>query len=249
MAVAIDAARAASELEGSSADAILAWAAGAGGPASFSTGFGVEGCVLVHLIASARLPIDVFTLDTGLLFPETYALWQRLEQRYGITIHAVRPEQTVEAQAASVGPALWERDPDRCCDLRKMAPLKRALEGVDFWITAIRRDQTPERATAPVVERDVRYDLVKVNPLVRWTSKDIWRFVHANDVPYNPLHDQGYPSIGCQPCTSAVAEGEDPRAGRWRGREKRECGLHANPTGPINLTHRSDLTNTIDLIK
>ncbi len=116
-----------------------------------------------------------------------------------------------------------------------MAPLKRALEGVDFWITAIRRDQTPERATAPVVERDARYDLFKVNPLVRWTSKDVWRFVHANDVPYNPLHDQGYPSIGCQPCTSAVAEGEDPRAGRWRGREKRECGLHVNPINLVNL--------------
>jgi len=228
----------AAELEGASADQILAWAAGAGGRASFSTGFGVEGCVLVHLIASAHLPIDVFTLDTGLLFPETYALWQRLEQRYGIPIRAVRPEQSVEAQAASVGPALWERDPDRCCGLRKMAPLAQALAGVDFWVTAIRRDQTPERATAPVVERDARYNLFKVNPLVRWTSKDVWRFVHANDVPYNPLHDQGYPSIGCQPCTSAVAEGEDPRAGRWRGREKRECGLHVNPidlVNPINL--------------
>ena len=238
MAVAIDAARAASELEGSSADEILAWAAASGGRASFSTGFGVEGCVLVHLIASAHLPIDVFTLDTGLLFPETYALWQRLEQRYGIAISAVRPEQSVEAQAASVGPALWERDPDRCCGLRKMAPLAQALAGVDFWVTAIRRDQTPERATAPVVERDARYNLFKVNPLVRWTSKDVWRFVHANDVPYNPLLDQGYPSIGCQPCTSAVAEGEDPRAGRWRGREKRECGLHVNPidlVNPINL--------------
>jgi phosphoadenosine phosphosulfate reductase len=249
MAVAVDAARAASDLEESSADAILAWAAGAGGRASFSTGFGVEGCVLVHLIASAHLPIDVFTLDTGLLFPETYALWRRLEQRYGITIHAVRPEQTVEAQAASVGPALWERDPDRCCGLRKTAPLRRALDGVDFWISAIRRDQTPERAKAPVVERDARYNLLKVNPLVRWTSKDVWRFVHANDVPYNPLHDQGYPSIGCQPCTSAVAEGEDPRAGRWRGREKRECGLHVNPTAPIDLIIRSDVTNPIDLIK
>lgn len=230
--------RVASDLEEASAEAILAWAAATGGRVSFSTGFGVEGCVLVHLIASAHLPIDVFTLDTGLLFPETYALWQRLEQRYGIVIRAVRPEQSVEAQAASVGPALWERDPDRCCGLRKMAPLAQALAGVDVWVTAIRRDQTPERASAPVIERDARYNLFKVNPLVRWTSKDVWRFVHANDVPYNPLHDQGYPSIGCQPCTSAVAEGEDPRAGRWRGREKRECGLHVNPidlVNPINL--------------
>ena len=218
--------RAAAELEDQSAESILAWAAHAGGRTSFSTGFGVEGCVLVHLIATAKLPIDVFTLDTGLLFPETYDLWKKLEQRYGVTIHAVKPAQTVEEQAVSFGPALWERDPDQCCGLRKMAPLQRALEGVDFWITAIRRDQTPERAAAPVVERDPRFNLFRVNPLVRWTSKDVWRFVHTNDVPYNLLHDQGYPSIGCQPCTSAVADGEDPRAGRWRGREKRECGLH-----------------------
>jgi phosphoadenylyl-sulfate reductase (thioredoxin) len=224
--VAISIERAAAELEESSADAILAWAAQAGGRAAFSTGFGVEGCVLVHLIATAKLPIEIFTLDTGLLFRETHDLWQRLEQRYGVTIRSVKPEQTVEAQAVSFGPALWERDPDRCCALRKIAPLKGALEGVDFWITAIRRDQTPERATASVVERDARYNLFAVNPLVRWTSKDVWRFVHANDVPYNLLHDRGYPSIGCQPCTSAVADGEDPRAGRWRGREKRECGLH-----------------------
>jgi phosphoadenylyl-sulfate reductase (thioredoxin) len=226
MPVAVDIARTATELEEASAEAILAWAAGAGGRASFSTGFGVEGCAVVHIIGSARLPIDIFTLDTGLLFPETYDLWKRLEQRYGVRIRGVRPAQTVEEQALRFGPALWERDPDRCCGLRKLAPLRAALEGVDLWVTAIRRDQTPERAGAAVVEHDARYDLVKVNPLARWTSKDVWRFVHANDVPYNPLHDQGYPSIGCLPCTSAVADGEDARAGRWRGLEKRECGLH-----------------------
>ena len=226
MALAVDAERTAAELEESSAEAILTWAASTGGRAAFSTGFGVEGCAIVHLIATNRLPIEVFTLDTGLLFAETYELWRRLEQKYGIAIRAVRPEQTVEAQAMSFGPSLWERDPDRCCALRKTAPLRAALRGVDLWISAIRRDQTPERAGAAVVEHDVRYNLLKVNPLVRWTSKDVWRFVHANDVPYNQLHDAGYPSIGCQPCTSAVAEGEDPRAGRWRGREKRECGLH-----------------------
>src|SRR5262249_7342801 len=117
-------------------------------------------------------------------------------------------------------------DPDGCCALRKTAPLRAALKGMDLWITAIRRDQTPERANAKIVEHDARFDILKVNPLARWTSKDVWRFMHANDVPYNPLHDQGYPSIGCLPCTSAVADGEDARAGRWRGLEKRECGLH-----------------------
>jgi phosphoadenosine phosphosulfate reductase len=229
MTVAVDIARTAAELEDASAEAILAWAAGTGGRVSFSTGFGVEGCVVVHIIGSARLPIDIFTLDTGLLFPETYELWKRLEQRYGVTIRGVRPAQTVEEQALRFGPALWERDPDRCCALRKLAPLGAALEGVDLWVTAIRRDQTPERERAGIVEHDARYDLVKVNPLARWTTKDVWRFVHANDVPYNPLHDRGYPSIGCRPCTSAVADGEDARAGRWRGLEKRECGLHLKP--------------------
>jgi phosphoadenosine phosphosulfate reductase len=229
MPVAVDIARTAAELEEASAEAILTWAAGTGGRVSFSTGFGVEGCVVVHIIGSARLPIDIFTLDTGLLFPETYELWKRLEQRYGVSIRGVRPEQTVEVQALRFGPALWERDPDRCCGLRKLAPLGAALEDVDLWVTAIRRDQTPERAGAGIIEHDARYDLVKVNPLARWTTKDVWRFVHTNDVPYNPLHDRGYPSIGCRPCTSAVADGEDARAGRWRGLEKRECGLHLKP--------------------
>jgi phosphoadenosine phosphosulfate reductase len=209
------------------ADRILAWAAGVGPKAAFGTGFGAEGCAIVHLIASAHLPIKVFTLDTGVLFPETYRLWESLEEKYGITIRAVRPAQTIHEQAASFGPALWERDPDACCRLRKLEPLREALRDVDVWITAIRRDQTPERAAAPVAERDERYGLVKVNPLARWTTKDVWRFLHANDVPYNPLHDAGYPSIGCQPCTTPVAAGEDPRAGRWRGHQKNECGLHA----------------------
>ncbi len=216
-------------MEGWPAERILAWAAREHGRVVFGTGFGAEGCVLVHFIASARLPIHVFTLDTGLLFDETYALSRRLEDRYGIAIEAVRPRQTVDAQAAVHGAALWSRDPDRCCGLRKVEPLGRALEGADAWITAIRRDQTAERATAPVVEWSRKHDLLKVNPLVRWTSGDVWRFLRANAIPYNPLHDDGYPSIGCWPCTTRVAEGEDPRAGRWRGHEKRECGLHLPP--------------------
>jgi phosphoadenosine phosphosulfate reductase len=219
-------------------DRILAWAADAGPKVSFSTGFGAEGCAIVHLIASAHLPIEVFTLDTGVLFPETYKLWEALENRYGISIRAVRPAQTIEEQAASFGPALWERDPDECCRLRKLEPLAHVLRDVDVWITAIRRDQTPERAAAPVAEHDDEHGLIKVNPLVRWTMKDVWRFLHANDVPYNPLHDAGYPSIGCQPCTTPVAAGEDPRAGRWRGHQKRECGLHVE-VQPVELRFRT----------
>lgn len=218
------------ELEGRSAEEILRWAAGRYAPRlTFASGFGIEGCVIIDIIGRESLPIDVFTLDTGLLFPETYGLWKRLEDRYGLTIRAVRPQYTVEEQAALEGPALWSVDPDRCCELRKMVPLRQALEPFDAWISAIRRDQTPDRADAPVVGWEGKFGLVKVNPLVRWTFDDVRAHVKAHDVPYNPMHDRGYPSIGCWPCTTPVAPGEDPRAGRWRGREKKECGLHLRP--------------------
>ena len=214
-------------LEGKPALAILEWAVEQIGPKlTFATGFGAEGCVIIDLVGRHALPIDLFTLDTGLLFPETYALWRDLEARYGVTIRAVRPEQTVSEQATAPGPALWERDPDRCCELRKIKPLRAALAGFDAWITAIRRDQTPERATAKIVEPDLKFGLTKINPLVAWTHDDVWAHIYAHDVPYNALHDRGFPSIGCQPCTSAVRPGEDPRAGRWRGSAKKECGLH-----------------------
>lgn len=218
---------AASALEHRSPLEILRWACDRFSPRlTFATGFGAEGCVLIDLIGKHRLPIDVFTLDTGLLFPETYALWRRLEEKYDITIRAVRPAQTLEEQAKAHGPKLWERDPDLCCRLRKVEPLRRALTGFDAWITAIRRQQTAARAKALPVEHDPKFGLIKINPLVRLSHKDVWRYLIENDVPYNTLHDQGYPSIGCAPCTSPVAPGEDPRAGRWRGRAKTECGLH-----------------------
>jgi phosphoadenylyl-sulfate reductase (thioredoxin) len=215
------------ELEGRSPADILRWASERfGNKLTFATGFGAEGCVIIDLIARHGLPIDLFTLDTGLLFPETYELWRRLESHYGVAIRAVRPNHSVEQQSDQHGPRLWERDPDRCCELRKIVPLRNALAGFDAWITAIRRDQTPERAHARVVEHDRKFGLIKVNPLVAWTHDDVWGHIYAHDVPYNPLHDRGYPSIGCQPCTAAVAPGEDARAGRWRGRSKKECGLH-----------------------
>jgi len=224
----VEIADAAQALEGRSPADVLAWAAGRYAPRiTFATAFGAEGCVLVDLIARHHLPVDVFTLDTGLLFPETYALWRRLEERYGLTIRPVRPELSVEAQAAVHGAALWERMPDRCCQIRKVAPLRRALDGFDAWITSIRRDQTNDRSTARVVEWDLAFGLVKVNPLAGWTSEDVQRYVRVHRVPVNPLHARGYPSIGCMPCTTAVAPGEAPRAGRWRGRGKTECGLHA----------------------
>jgi phosphoadenylyl-sulfate reductase (thioredoxin) len=225
----IDSGAAARALEGESALAILQWASSHVPSLTFATGFGAEGCVIIDLIGRHRLPIDIFTLDTGLLFPETYALWRALEARYAITIRSVAPDQTVAEQAAAHGDALWSREPDRCCELRKVQPLTRALRGFAGWVTAIRRDQTPERADAQIVESDRKFGLIKINPLVTWTHDDVWGHIYANDVPFNALHERGYPSIGCQPCTSPVVPGESLRAGRWRGTGKNECGLHVLP--------------------
>ncbi len=196
---------------------------------TMSTGFGVSGSVLLDIAARNAIPLDVFTLDTGLLFPETYALWEQLETRYGMTIRGVRPAMSVDEQARKLGEALWEREPDACCRLRKVVPLEAALSGFDAWITAIRRDQTADRADSSWAEIDERFGVVKVNPLIEWTSDDVWHYVRRYDVPFNPLHLHGFPSIGCGPCTTPVASGESRRAGRWRGRGKTECGLHGRP--------------------
>jgi phosphoadenosine phosphosulfate reductase len=169
-------------------------------------------------------------LDTGLLFPETYATRDRLIARYGLEVERVDPEQTVAEQERSEGPELWRREPDRCCGLRKVAPLARALAGMDAWITGIRRVQSPGRLTARKVDLDESRGVVKIQPLVDWSDEDVRGYLYARDVPYNPLHDSGYPSIGCVPCTRAVREGEDPRAGRWAQTGKTECGLHL-PSG------------------
>jgi phosphoadenosine phosphosulfate reductase len=227
-------------LDGATPAEVLAWAAAEFAPrVGFATGLGAEGCVLVHHIGTARLPIDVFTIDTGVLFPETLQLRHRLEQAYCLAIRRVQPSLSLAAQAESHGPALWERDPDRCCAIRKIQPLDAERANLDAWITAIRRDQTRERARAAVVERDRASGLVKVNPLVGWTHEQVWAFIRTQGVPYHPLHDRGYPSIGCEPCTTAVAEGEDPRAGRWRGREKTECGLHLDRAAVPVVFHAS----------
>ena len=218
---------------------VLRWAADQYSPRlTFATGFGSEGCVLIDLIGRHHLPIDIFTLDTGLLFPETYELWRRLEKRYALTIRGVKPALSVDDQAVAHGDRLWAKAPERCCDMRKVAPLKTELQRVDAWVTAIRREQTLERENALVTEWDTKFDIVKVNPLVRWTRKDVWAYLLLHEVPYNPLHDQGYPSIGCGPCTSVVREGEDDRAGRWRGIAKTECGLHGPviPLTPVSET-------------
>ena len=184
------------------------------------------GIVTLHMMQEIAPDVSIVTLDTGLLFPETHALMDRLETRFGIEIQRVRPEQTVDEQARQHGDALWERDPDQCCYLRKVRPLRQALGGYDAWVTGLRRDQSPRRANTPIVSWDEQYQMVKLCPLATWTESMVWTYVKAHDLPYNALHDRGYTSIGCQACTRAVSTGNDTRAGRWSDRAKTECGIH-----------------------
>jgi phosphoadenosine phosphosulfate reductase len=193
---------------------------------ALATGFGPEGVTLMHLLSEIAPQTTVFYLDTDLLFPETCALRDELEARFGIRFTRVHCGLSVEAQAELHGPALWSRDPNLCCHVRKVAPLRRFLASQRAWIAGIRRDQTPARASIGLVEWDRTNGLVKLNPLANWTSDDVWAYLHAYDLPFNPLHTQGYPSLGCWPCTRPVAAGEDPRAGRWAGFDKTECGIH-----------------------
>lgn len=223
----------AESLEGRPPEEILAAAAVRfPGRIALACSFGAEDCLLVDVIARARLPIELFTLDTGYLFPETYALWRQLEQRYGVAIRPVTSDPATTAPVVLGAPPPWEQDPDACCDARKVRPLRKELSRHLAWVTGIRRDQTPDRADARVVEWDSRFGLAKVNPLAALTAADVAEHVRRLEIPTNPLHGQGYSSIGCAPCTSPVAAGEDPRAGRWRGRAKTECGLHLAPAGP-----------------
>jgi phosphoadenosine phosphosulfate reductase len=191
-----------------------------------ASGFGAEGMALIDVAARLNPDLRVFTIDTEFLFPETYQLIEKVERRYGITVERVRPRLTPEGQEEVYGPALWSINPDQCCALRKVEPLKEKLAGLRAWITAIRRDQTSARAGARKVEWDQKFQLVKINPIADWTTKDVWNYLHQHDVPYNPLHDQNFTSIGCTHCTRAIRPGEDPRAGRWAGFQKTECGLH-----------------------
>jgi phosphoadenylyl-sulfate reductase (thioredoxin) len=205
------------------------------GRIALACSFGAEDCVLVDVIARHRLSVEVFTLDTGFLFPETQVLWAALEARYGVRIAAAPAELPAPDRTR---PAPWEEDPDACCHARKVVPLREKLATLGAWVTGIRRDQTPDRAAAKVVEWDERFGLVKVNPLAAWTAADVADHARRLDVPLNALHARGYLSIGCAPCTSPVRPGEDPRAGRWRGREKTECGLHADRTPDDGGTNR-----------
>ena len=206
---------------------VLGWAFQTfGNRVAISSAFGAEGMVLIDIASRLRKDFRVFTVDTEFLFPETHNLMDRIEQTYGIVIERVLPLLSPEEQQRVHGAALWSRDPDQCCNLRKVGPLKRKLSELQAWITSIRRDQTANRASASKIERDTKFNLVKINPLADWSSTQVWNYIREHDLAYNPLHDRSYPSIGCTHCTRAVAPGEDPRAGRWPGLSKTECGLH-----------------------
>jgi len=193
---------------------------------AISSAFGSEGMVLIDMASRVYPGFRLFTLDTEFLFPETYRLMDQIEDRYGVEIERVYPLRSPEEQAQVYGPSLWSRQPDLCCQLRKVEPLGRKLAELRAWITSIRRDQTSIRAHARKVEWDARFGLVKINPIADWTSEQVWNYIHQHQVPYNQLHDRNYPSIGCTHCTRAIRPGEDQRAGRWPGFQKTECGLH-----------------------
>lgn len=210
------------DLEDASAAEVVAWAAQTfGANVALACSFQKEESVLLEYLFQADSTARAFALDTDLLFPETYELLGTVEERYSTTIERWRGP-SLQEQAAEHGEELWTRDPSLCCAIRKIGPLKAGLSGLDAWITGIRREQSPARANAKKVEWDEQFGLVKVNPLADWTDKDVWREVHKLGLPYHPLHDQGFASIGCVPCTRP-GEG---REGRWAGTDKVECGLH-----------------------
>ena len=182
---------------------------------------------LGHRAHGERIDADArfFYLDTDVLFPETYETKDRLEKRYGINFHRYS-SITLEQQRGLYGDQLWSRDPDSCCGIRKVEPMRSALAAVDLWVSGIRRSDSQTRAKAPKFAWDKRFGLWKLNPLADWSEEQVWAYINEHDVPYNALHDQGYPSIGCTHCTRKPAAGEDARAGRWAGLEKTECGLH-----------------------
>ncbi|GAC1595121.1 MAG: phosphoadenylyl-sulfate reductase [Myxococcales bacterium] len=222
------------DLEGASAQAVLAWAEARFGPAAaIAASFGAEDVVLIDLAARHAPSLRVFTLDTGRLPPETYEVMEAVRRRYGLAIETYFPDraavETLEREQGYFSFRLSVVQRKECCGLRKVAPLSRALQGRAAWLTGLRREQAVTRAALAPVEIDAANGgLAKLNPLADWSEAQVWAHIHAQGLPYNVLHDRGYPSIGCAPCTRAIAPGEDVRAGRWwwEAPEHKECGLH-----------------------
>jgi phosphoadenosine phosphosulfate reductase len=210
------------DLEGATAGEILAYLVERFHPRLYvAASFQKETAVLMDLMLEVEPEARFFTLDTGVLFPETYAAWREAERRYGVEVEVFQG-MSLERQAALEGDKLWERDPDRCCTIRKVSPLREALAGVDAWVSGVRREQSATRSAAPKVHWDSRHAVWKANPLADWSEQDVWDYISARDIPYNELHDRGYGSIGCTHCTRPG----NGRAGRWSGFDKTECGLH-----------------------
>lgn len=215
-------------LESATPEEIIAWASERYAPyLTMATAFGPEGCVILSMLAQIAPETYVFNLDTGYQFQQTLDLRNRIAEKYGIEVAMLQPELTVpEYEALHHGP-LYKTNPTQCCFDRKIRVLRQAVVGQHAWMSGIRRDQSADRARAPIVGWDEKFRLVKISPLANWTKQEVWKRITDEAVPYNPLHDQGYPSVGCWPCTRAVLEGEtDERAGRWSGTAKTECGLH-----------------------
>jgi len=222
----------AERFEHESVEEILRWCwERFGARAAIGTSFQGAGLVMIDHAVKAGLPFPIFTLDTQLLFPETVALQKRLEDFFHVEIESLFPEQTPDEQAVEYGPELWNRKPDLCCTLRKVLPLQKKLEQLAVWVTGLRRQQSETRKRTQILELyhfDVLRDhyILKLNPMANWSREAIWSYMKENKIPYNPLADRGYRSIGCMPCTRPTAQGEDERAGRWTGFEKAECGIH-----------------------
>ncbi len=204
------------------------------GKAVFSTSLGAEDQVITHMLATQGFREGIFTLDTGRLFPETYELIEKTCVRYGIRIEVFFPDTgKVEQMVREKGINLFYQSIENrklCCHVRKTEPLRRALSGKEIWITGLRREQSPTRQDLALAQWDAANQIIKVNPLLEWSEEQVWEYIHQHKIPYNTLHDKGFPSIGCQPCTRAILPGEDVRAGRWwwENPDTRECGLHTS---------------------
>ena len=217
--------RAGRELESAPADEIVRWAVRTF-DARFAVASAMQDAVLVHLVSQVAPGVDVLFLDTGYHFAETLGTRDAIAATYDVNLITLTPRQTVAEQDAAYGPTLHDRDPDRCCGLRKVAPLDRALRRYDAWATGLRRVEAPTRAGTPVVSYDARRGKVKIAPIAAWSDQDVEDYIASHGILINPLLTAGYRSIGCAPCTRAVTAGEDPRAGRWAGSVKTECGIH-----------------------
>lgn len=203
-----------------------------GGKMVFSSSMGAEDQVITHIIASLGINCNIFTLDTGRMFPETYELIEKTQARYKISIETYFPDaRSVEQMVNEKGINLFYQSIENrklCCNIRKTQPLQRALKGYDIWVTGLRRQQSPTRINMETFEWEPQFNMIKVNPLLEWSQEQMWQFIHDNKIPYNTLHNKGFASIGCQPCTRAIEKGEDIRAGRWwwEDPDSKECGLH-----------------------